>query len=92
MSQLAVVWYKVNQHPSLQGVSGVAISTAAYWSEKFNNLVKGSRAKGYSISNYVPLLPVEEMGKAYKEVEASAAAEGKKQESSSSSESESDKE
>ncbi|KAL8520156.1 hypothetical protein ACS0TY_010903 [Phlomoides rotata] len=90
VSQLAFVWYKVNQHPSLHGISGVAISTATYWSEKFNNLVKGSRAKGYSISYYVPLLPVEEMGEAYKKVEASAA--GKKQEASSSSESESDKE
>lgn len=85
MSQLAVGWYKLNQHPSLHGASDVAVSMATYWSVKFNNLVKGSRAKGYSISNYVPLVPVEEMGKAYKEVEASAA--GKKEEASSSSES-----
>ncbi|KAI3467706.1 hypothetical protein Pfo_024369 [Paulownia fortunei] len=89
VSQLAVVWYKVNQHHALHGVSEMAIPTAAHWSEKYNNLVKNMAAKGYKFFNYVPLVPVEEMANAYKQVEAAA---GKKADTASSSESESDKE
>lgn len=89
IDQLAVVWYKINQHPTLHGVSEIATPSATHWSEKYNNVVKGLRGKGYSLSYYAPLVPVEEMAKAYKRVEAAAS---KKEEASSSSGSESDKE
>lgn len=89
VNQFAVVWYKVNQHPTLRGVSEVTTHIAANWSEKYNNLVKGLRGKGYSLSYCAPLVPVEEMAKAYKRVEA---AESKKEDASTSSGSESDKE
>ncbi|KAK4488759.1 hypothetical protein RD792_004544 [Penstemon davidsonii] len=89
VSQLAVVWYKVNQYPTLHSVSDIAIPTAAHLSEKYNKLVKDLSAKGYSFFNYVPLVPVEELGKAYKQVEAAAS---KKEDTDSSSGSDSDKE
>ncbi|GFP88383.1 ref/srpp-like protein at1g67360, partial [Phtheirospermum japonicum] len=91
VNQLAVVWYKANQYPALHGVFEMAVPTAAHWSEKYNKLVKDMTVKGYSFLNYVPLVPVEEMARAYKQVEAAA---GKKTdaESSSDGESESDKE
>ncbi|XP_042053412.1 REF/SRPP-like protein At1g67360 [Salvia splendens] len=90
VNQLAVVWYKINQHPSLHSVSEVAAPTATHYSEKYNNLVQGMRGKGYSLFCYAPLIPVEEMAKAYKRVEADAAKE--EEEVSSSSDSGSDKE
>ncbi|XP_042064630.1 REF/SRPP-like protein At1g67360 [Salvia splendens] len=90
INQLAVVWYKINQHSSLQGVAEVAAPTATQWSEKYNSLVQGMRGEGHSLFCYAPLIPVEEMAKAYKRVEASAA--DKEEEASSSSTSESDKE
>lgn len=88
-NQLALVWYKANQYSALHGVLEVVIPTATHWSEKYNNLVKDLTAKGYSLFSYVPLVPVEVMEKAYKQVEAAAS---KKADTSSSSESESDKE
>lgn len=90
VNQLAVVWYKINQNPTLHGVTEVATPTATHWSEKYNGLVQGLRGKGYSLFYYTPLIPVEEMAKAYKQVEASAGKE--EEEASCSSESESDKE
>ncbi|KAL1565288.1 REF/SRPP-like protein [Salvia divinorum] len=90
VNQLAVVWYKINQHSTLQRVVEVAVPTATLWSEKYNNLVQGMRGNGYSLFCYAPLIPVEEMAKAYKRVEVSAA--DKEEEASSSSTSESDKE
>ncbi|KAK4399606.1 REF/SRPP-like protein [Sesamum angolense] len=89
VDKLALVWYKANQYPALHGVFEMAVPTAAHWSDKYNKLVKEMSSKGYSFFNYVPLVPVEEMGKAYKQVEAAA---GKKADTGSSSESESDKE
>ncbi|KAL0327374.1 UNVERIFIED_CONTAM: REF/SRPP-like protein [Sesamum angustifolium] len=89
VDKLALVWYKANQYPALHGVFEMAVPTAAHWSDKYNKLVKEMSSKGYSFFNYVPLVPVEEMGKAYKQVEAAAV---KKADTGSSSESESDKE
>ncbi|XP_011071225.1 REF/SRPP-like protein At1g67360 isoform X2 [Sesamum indicum] len=89
VDKLAFLWYKANQYPALHGVFQMAVPTAAYWSDKYNKLVKDMSSKGYSFFNYVPLIPVEEMAKAYKQVEAAA---GKKADTGSSSESESNKE
>lgn len=86
---LAVAWYKANQFSALHGVLEIALPTAAHWSEKYNSVVKDLAGKGYSVFCYAPLVPVEEIEKAYKQVEA---AENKKTEPSSSSESDSDKE
>lgn len=89
VNRLAVVWYKINQNPTLHGVSESAVPTATHWSEKYNGLVQDMRGKGYSLFYYAPCIPIEEMAKAYKQVETSA---GKEDEASCSSESESDKE
>ncbi|KAL3636463.1 hypothetical protein CASFOL_021010 [Castilleja foliolosa] len=91
VNQLAFVWYKANKYPALHGVFEIAVPTATHWSEKYNKFVKDMTVKGYSFLNYVPLVPVEEMAKAYKQVEAAAS---KKTDavSISESESESDKE
>ncbi|KAL0364326.1 UNVERIFIED_CONTAM: Meiosis-specific protein ASY1 [Sesamum angustifolium] len=89
VTQLALVWYKVNEYPALHGVSEMAIPTAAHWSEKYNNLVNSMAAKGCSLFSYVPLVPIEELAKSYKQVEAAA---GKKTDRASSSASDSDKE
>ncbi|KAL3644433.1 hypothetical protein CASFOL_009613 [Castilleja foliolosa] len=91
VNQLAVVWYKANQYPALQGFFEMVVPTAVHWSEKYNKLVKDMTLKGYSFSSYVPLVPAEEIAKAYKQAEAAA---GKKTDAENISESgsESDKE
>ncbi|KZV57716.1 REF/SRPP-like protein-like, partial [Dorcoceras hygrometricum] len=87
VSQLALFWFKANQYPALHGASEVAIPTAVHWSEKYNNLVKDMATQGYSFFNYAPLIPLEEMAKAYEQVEAAAR---KKTDTGGSSGSESD--
>lgn len=82
VSGLAVAWYKANQFPALHGVLEIAVPTATHWSEKYNSIVKDLASKGYTVFSYVPLVPVEEMEKAYKQVEAAA---NKKTDSGSSS-------
>ncbi|XP_057811150.1 REF/SRPP-like protein At1g67360 [Salvia miltiorrhiza] len=89
VSGLAVAWYKANQFPALHGVLEIAVPTATHWSEKYNSLVKDLAGKGYTVFCYAPLVPVEEMEKAYKQVEAAA---NKKTDASSSSASDSEKE
>ncbi|CAA0818330.1 REF/SRPP-like protein [Striga hermonthica] len=90
VSHLVAVWYKANKHPTLHGVFEIIIPTATHWSEKYNQVVKDLSAKGYTLLGYVPLVPVEEISRAYKQVEE---AEGNEAETvDSSSESESDKE
>ncbi|CAA0833159.1 REF/SRPP-like protein [Striga hermonthica] len=74
VNQLVVVWYKANKHPIMHGLFEMAIPTAAHWSEKYNKLVKNLSKKGFTFMGYVPLVPVEEISVAYKQVEA---AEGK---------------
>ncbi|KAG9149577.1 hypothetical protein Leryth_021508 [Lithospermum erythrorhizon] len=87
VSKLALVWYKIDHHPALHGFAEAALPTAAHWSEKYNNLIVDLTAKGYAIFGYVPLVPVEDLVKAYKQVEAGVA---KKEEAPSSSGSDSD--
>nr|GMD98032.1 REF/SRPP-like protein At1g67360 [Ipomoea batatas] len=73
VSQFAVLWFHINLSPALHSIAEIATPTAAHWSEKYNELVKAMKAKGYDIFYYVPLVPVEEISKAYKQVEAAAA-------------------
>ena len=69
---LAVAWYKANRFPALHGILEIAVPTATHWSEKYNSAVVDLAAKGYTVFCYAPLVPVEEMQKAYKKVEAAA--------------------
>ncbi|KAM3358583.1 REF/SRPP-like protein [Capsicum galapagoense] len=85
--QVAVFWYYVNHCPPLHGIAQMAATTAAHWSEKYNQLVADLKKKGYSIVSYIPLIPVEEISKAYKQVESAATKkEGATNSSSSKSE------
>lgn len=85
--QVAVFWYYVNHCPPLHGIAQMAATTSAHWSEKYNQLVADLKKKGYSIVSYIPLIPVEEISKAYKQVESAATKkEGATNSSSSKSE------
>lgn len=71
-SQVAVLWYHINHCAPLHGIAQMAAPTAAHWSEKYNQLVADLKKKGYIVVNYIPLIPVEEISKAYKQVESAA--------------------
>lgn len=70
--QLAKVWYGLNNIPHFHSVAQMALPVAANLSEKYNTVIAGMAAKGYTFFSHVPLVPIDEIAKAYnKQVEAS---------------------
>ncbi|OIW18020.1 hypothetical protein TanjilG_07604 [Lupinus angustifolius] len=64
------LWASLNHYPLFYVVAKMAIPTAAHWSEKYNHVVKGIAEKGYNISEYLPLIPIDEIAKAFKQGQA----------------------
>ncbi|KAF5726669.1 REF/SRPP-like protein [Tripterygium wilfordii] len=70
LSQSVKTWAKLNNYPQVHSVTKIAVPTVAHWAEKYNNVVKALASKGYPIVGHIPLVPVEEMGKAFDQAEA----------------------
>ncbi|KAK3040853.1 hypothetical protein RJ639_029197 [Escallonia herrerae] len=70
LSQSAKMWYVVNKIPPCHTVAQIVVPTAAHLSEKYNKVIAELAAKGYSVFNHFPLVPLDEIAKAYKQVEA----------------------
>ncbi|CAI8616985.1 unnamed protein product [Vicia faba] len=49
----------LNHYALFHAVAELAIPTAARWSEKYNHVVKNISGKGYAVSGYLPLIPVD---------------------------------
>lgn len=60
-------WRKLNQLPLFPQVAHVVVPTAAYCSEKYNQTVLSTADKGYKVSSYLPLVPVEKIAKVFGE-------------------------
>lgn len=73
VDQSVNLWVAVNHYPTIHHVAEKAAPAAAHWSEKYNHGVKDLTQKGYAIFGYLPLVPVDEIAKAFKQGE-----EGKK--------------
>ncbi|KAF5939935.1 hypothetical protein HYC85_021102 [Camellia sinensis] len=70
LSILARFWYVTNQFPVLHVMAQMAIPRIAHWSEKYNKRIGELSSKGYTCFSYFPQVPVDEIAKAYKQVEA----------------------
>ncbi|OAY32361.1 hypothetical protein MANES_13G012400v8 [Manihot esculenta] len=70
LTQSVKAWIKLNEFPVVHTVADMAVPTAAHWSEKYNHLVKGMAEKGYTVFGYVPLVPIDDIAKAYKQGKA----------------------
>ncbi|KAK7246991.1 hypothetical protein RIF29_41865 [Crotalaria pallida] len=64
------LWSGLNHYQPFHAMAKMAVPTAAHWSEKYNHVVKGIAGKGYSVSGYLPLIPIDEIAKAFKQGEA----------------------
>ncbi|KAL5075929.1 hypothetical protein RYX36_014913 [Vicia faba] len=64
------LWVGLNQFPPFHAVAEMAVPTAAHWSEKYNHVIKAMAGKGYSFVGYLPLIPVDEISKAFKQGKA----------------------
>lgn len=64
------LWVKLNHNSAFHSVAEKVVPTAANLSGKYNCLVKDMTGKGYPVVGYMPLIPVDELGKAVKLAEA----------------------
>ncbi|EEF47471.1 REF/SRPP-like protein At1g67360 [Ricinus communis] len=67
LTQSVKVWIKLNQFPAVHTVADMAVPTAAHWSEKYNHVIKDMTQKGHTLFGYLPLVPVDEIAKAFKQ-------------------------
>lgn len=66
--QYAVLaWRSLNRLPLFPQVAQIAVPTAAFWSEKYNQVVGSAAEGGYTIALYLPLIPIERISKVFDE-------------------------
>uniref|UniRef100_A0A7N0SZJ4 Stress-related protein n=1 Tax=Kalanchoe fedtschenkoi TaxID=63787 RepID=A0A7N0SZJ4_KALFE len=60
-------WRTLNKLPLFPQVAQIMVPTAAYWADKYNSAVYGAAERGYSVSNLMPVIPVERIAKVFDE-------------------------
>jgi len=63
-------WRSLNRLPMFPQVAQIAVPTAAYWSDKYNQAVCCSAERGYTVAACMPLIPKEKIAKVFEEVES----------------------
>ncbi|KAH6799725.1 hypothetical protein C2S51_036209 [Perilla frutescens var. frutescens] len=58
-------WRALNGVPLFAQVAHIMIPTAAHWAEKYNQAVADAAEKGYTMSYYFPMVPVERIAKTF---------------------------
>ncbi|KAG6429184.1 hypothetical protein SASPL_107228 [Salvia splendens] len=59
------VWRALNDLPLFAQVAHIMVPTAAHWAEKYNQGVSDAEEKGYALSRYFPMIPVERIAKMF---------------------------
>ncbi|CAN0896134.1 REF/SRPP-like protein At1g67360 [Linum grandiflorum] len=67
LSNSVKAWCVLDKYPSVHKIGAAALPTAARWSDKYNQTVKGLSQKGYPLVGYIPLVPVEEIERMVKQ-------------------------
>ncbi|KAL7172156.1 hypothetical protein ACSBR2_031783 [Camellia fascicularis] len=67
-------WQSINRLPLSPQVAGIVVSTAAYWTDKFNQAVCYTAEKGFTVAAYMPLVPIDRIAKVFEEAECGPAA------------------
>ncbi|KAL8161716.1 hypothetical protein V2J09_013205 [Rumex salicifolius] len=70
VAQTVFVWTKLDRLPPFHAVAEMAVPTAAHWSDKYNRMVTDLNRKGYTAFGYLPLVPVDDIAKAFKQAES----------------------
>ncbi|XP_071721908.1 stress-related protein-like [Rutidosis leptorrhynchoides] len=66
--QYAVMaWRGLNRLPIFPQVAEILVPTAAHWSEKYNQAVCSAGGSGYTVAEYLPLIPMEKIAKVFDE-------------------------
>ncbi|KAF8044466.1 hypothetical protein N665_10469s0001, partial [Sinapis alba] len=70
------VWAKLNQYKLIYVVGNKALPLAANLSGRYNDLVTDMTKRGYPVVGYLPLVPVDDIVKAYEKEEDAAQKKG----------------
>ncbi|PQQ14547.1 stress-related protein [Prunus yedoensis var. nudiflora] len=62
-------WRSLNGLPLFPQVTQIMVPTVAYWSAKYNQAVGYSADRGYSVAEYLPLIPTDRIAKVFDEAE-----------------------
>ncbi|KAL2485795.1 REF/SRPP-like protein [Abeliophyllum distichum] len=62
-------WRLLNRLPLFPQVANIMIPTAAYWAEKYNQAVAYTAERGYPVTYYLPLVPIERIAKIFEGAE-----------------------
>lgn len=62
-----LAWRLLNRLPLFPQVAQVAVPSAAFWSEKYNQVVGCTAERGYTVASYLPLIPTEKIAKVFDE-------------------------
>lgn len=81
----AKAWHKLNHYSIFHTVAEITVPTAAHWSGKYNHVVLNLNKKGYPVVGYLPLVPIDEIAKTFKQTEAEKKVNGTESGSSSDS-------
>ncbi|KAK7280877.1 hypothetical protein RIF29_08423 [Crotalaria pallida] len=72
------LWKGLNHIPPFHALAEMAVPTAAHLSEKYNHVIKTLTGKGYTLFAYLPLIPIDEIAKAFEQGEAKNHMNGRK--------------
>lgn len=64
------LWNGLNRYAPFHALAGMAVPTVARLSEKYNHVIKTMTGKGYTVFAYLPLVPIDEIAKTFKQGEA----------------------
>lgn len=70
------VWAKLNRYKPIHAVGNKALPVAAHVSGIYNDLVTDMTQMGYPVVGYFPLVPVDDIVKAYEKEEGAAQRKG----------------
>lgn len=60
-------WQTLNRLPLFPQVAEIAVPTAAYGSEKYNQVICYIEERGYAVASYLPMIPIERITKMFEE-------------------------
>ncbi|KAJ8749648.1 hypothetical protein K2173_026297 [Erythroxylum novogranatense] len=60
-------WRSLNRLPVFPQIAQIIVPTAAYWSEKYNQVVYYAAQRWYPGAAYLPLIPIERIAKVFNE-------------------------